>query len=225
VSAMYTGKISVLDLNTNQIVHTIQTTDKNIEGMLQTGGKVYVCPRNTHANYIYAIDTATNTIVDTIPINAYNPNEMILDKNNMIWVLSGDKLTNRTAHFTVINATNHSIIKDFDFTLNEDIVKPAMNPTKDTLYFIGIDFGNDVQKNGVYRMPITATAAPIQAFIPCLAKQSFYALGIDPKTGYIYVGDPKGFIQKGSIMQYSPQGILSNMYACGIGPSYFHFEP
>ena len=73
-------------------------------------------------------------------------------------------------------------------------------------------------------MDINAANLPTQPFIPSQSFQYFWALGIDERTGNIFVGDPKGFVQKGSVSVYQPDGTLVKTFKTGVGPGHFYFE-
>ena len=73
-------------------------------------------------------------------------------------------------------------------------------------------------------MSVTASSLPNAAFISCKANQYFWALNVDSYSGNIYVGDPKGFIQKGTVLVYNPQGILQKQFNAGIGVGSFYFD-
>lgn len=98
------------------------------------------------------------------------------------------------------------------------------NPTKDTLYFIEVNYSGGQQNNGIYRMGIHDATLPSQAFIQAQNLQYFWALGISSKSGNIYVGDPKGFTQKGTVLVYNASGSLTHQFAVGLGPGHFYFD-
>ena len=72
-------------------------------------------------------------------------------------------------------------------------------------------------------MGIHDAALPAQPLIAARALQYFWALGIDPATGHIYVGDPKGFIQNGDVHIYTQNGTAIDSFAVGLGPGHFYF--
>lgn len=225
ITSMYGRRIFVLNPTTNQITDTITTTNKNNEGITMLNNKVYVCPWDTGINFIYEIDPATNAISRQITTGGYAPAQVLIDKNQKLWVLGGNHTYNKTATLTQLDPVSGSIIKTITFSNDADLIKPVFNPGRDTLYFIGVDYqGTANTYNGIYRMPITATQAPTQAFIAAQQLQYFWALGIDPATGLIYVGDPKGFIQKGSVLVYRPDGTPVKQFLAELGPGYFYFE-
>ena len=69
--------------------------------------------------------------------------------------------------------------------------------------------------SGVYQMPISASSLPSSPFITQGSK-SFYALGVDPASGVIYVADAIDYVQKSSVYRYTSQGVLLNTFKAGI---------
>ena len=73
-------------------------------------------------------------------------------------------------------------------------------------------------------MGIHDAALPAQPFVAAKQYQYFWALGVDPVTGNIYVGDPKGFVQKGSVYIYQQDATLIKTFSVGLGPGHFYFD-
>jgi hypothetical protein len=73
-------------------------------------------------------------------------------------------------------------------------------------------------------MSIHAPSLPDQLFVPAKALQYYWALGIDSMTNRIYVGDPKGFIQRGSVGVYAADGSWLKSFDVNLGPGYFYFD-
>ena len=142
----------------------------------------------------------------------------------MIWVLAGNQPKGKAATLTRFDPSTGNSLAAYYFAANADPIKPVFNNTKDTLYFIGADFNGGIGYNGIYRMGIHDNALPTQPFVPAHANQYFWALGIDPVTGYIYVGDPKGFNQKGTVYIYRPNATLATSFNTGVGPGQFCFD-
>jgi DNA-binding beta-propeller fold protein YncE len=72
-------------------------------------------------------------------------------------------------------------------------------------------------------MGILDNELPTVPLIPTLPYQYYYALGIEPATGYLYVGDPKGFTQKGTVSIYKQDGTLIKSFVTGLGPGQIYF--
>jgi DNA-binding beta-propeller fold protein YncE len=225
VSSLFGNSVFVLNTATLQIEDTLFLPYKNSEGMLLESNNVWVCAWDTANENLYKIDATTNTISDSFPLGVKAPQEIILDKENKAWVLAGNVAKGVPASLLRIDLTNKQVLQILSFPVGADVVKPTFNDAKDTLYFLEVNYNGGTQNNGVYRMNIHNNQLPTQAFIPALQNQYFWALGICPWNGDVYVGDPKGFVQKGSVLIYGVYGSLKKQFTCGVGLGHFYFVP
>lgn len=225
VSSLFYPEINIVNPETFQNLGKITVDYPNTEGMLLLNGKVYACNWDTACNYIYEINPVTDQIMDRISIAGYAPQAVVVDKNNKLWVMAGNVSKNKVASLTQIDPMSHTILKSFTFPQGAEMIKPVFNPGKDTLYFLGVNYNGEADYNGLYRMAITANSLPVVPFIAAQPLQYFWGLGIDPERNQIYLGDPKGFIQQGTVSVYSPEGILLNRFNTGLGPGFFYFPP
>jgi len=224
VSSLFYPEINIINPKTFQNIGKIVVDFPNTEGMLLHNGKVYAANWDTACNYIYEINPETDEITHRIPIAGSAPTDILRDKDKNLWVLSGNVYKGKNAALTQINPQNRSIIKSFQFQNEADIIKPTWNPTKDTLYFLGVNYDGGTNYNGLYRMDISASTLPSQLFIAAKPLQYFWGLGVDSATNQIYLADPKGFIQSGSVRIFNPDGNLLKEFKTGLGPGYFLFE-
>jgi hypothetical protein len=223
VSSLYNNRIYTIDPQTLQTTGHEQIPFNNTEGMCQKGGALYICPWDTACNKIYTTNALWGGTPTPIQIAGYAPHAVLEDKEQMLWVLSGNVVKGCTPALTRINPSTGHILSSFNFTAGSDPIKPTFNPTKDTLYFIQVKYDGSTADNGIYRMAINAAALPETPFIQASQYQYFWALGIDPGTGNIYVGDPKGFLQKGDVTIYRPDGMQITSFKVGLGPGQFYF--
>jgi DNA-binding beta-propeller fold protein YncE len=223
VSTLYSPKVFIINPATLTVTGDITLPSKSPEGMLLHGDKVYVATWDTASTFIYAIDTATNTVSNPITVAGRAPQEIIEDKEGMLWVLSGNKASGVESKLTRLNPSNGSILKSYSFGTS-DPVRLVPNPAKDSIYFIEVDYNGSTTNNGVYRMGIHDAALPAEAFIPTNGLQYFWALGIHPRTGHIYVADPRGFTQRGSVSVFRQDGGLVRTFGTAVGPGHFYFE-
>ena len=222
VSSLFNDKVYKLDPKGVMVTGEISFPGTNTEGMLQHNGKVFVCVWDTAINSIYMVDTSTDAIEGSMKIAGAAPHTMLLDKDQNLWVFSGNSYYGKPATITKIDPATGAILKSFTLPSTVDITKPVFNKTRDTFYFIETDY-TVAANNGVFRMPILANGLPIQPFVPAQQFQYFYALGADPVNGDIYVGDPKGFTQSGAVLIYRPDGSLKKQFTTGVAPSSFYF--
>ena len=221
VSSLYSNVLFRLSLNTYTVNDSIILPRANPEGMKIHGSQLYVCPWDVTADHLFVVSAAAAT-VDSIPVGQA-PHTIEVDKAGHAWVLSGNAYEGVGAKLTRINLSTRAVEKTYDFPPTADPVRLSFNPGRDTLYFIGVNY-TGTTNNGVYRMRIDAATLPSTPFIQGHAFQYFWAVGVDPGTHHIYVGDPKGFTQKGSVRQYSPDGTLLREFSVGVGPNHFYFD-
>ncbi len=223
VSTLYSNKVYIINPQTYAITGTIELPCQNPEGMCLYNNYAIICSWDTACNTIFKVDIATDKIAQTIKVAGYAPQSVLLDKEQMLWVLAGNQSKGRAATWTRIDPSTGGILMSYQFPANADALKPVFNNTKDTLYFIEVNYYGGIANNGIYRMSINDVALPAQPFVPAKQYQYFWALGIDPVTGYIYTGDPKGFVQKGSVCIYRQDGVQVSSFNVGVGPGHFYF--
>lgn len=224
VSTLFSNKVYVINPQTRQVLQSISMPRQNPEGMMLCNGKLWVATWDTATKNVYLVDTTTFQVTDSVAAAGSAPQEMVQDKDGRVWILSGNIPKGKAAALTVVNPSDKTTLKFYAFPAGADPIRPVMTPAKDVLYFIGVNYNGGTQYNGVFRMNIDAPSLPQQPFIAAQAMQYFWALGIDPLTGNIYVGDPKGFVQKGRLNIYTPDGTLSRSFATGVGPGHIYFD-
>lgn len=224
VSSLFSKKVYIINPQSLQVTGSIDMPHLNTEGMLLYNNKAYICTWDTVSNKLYSVDAATDKIADSIPLAGYAPQEIMIDKEYKLWVLSGDMPEGKPCAFNRIDPDDDKLIKSYVFPSQADPVRPVMNRSNDSIYFIEADFNGNTQYNGIFRMSIYDASLPTVPFIAAKKYQYFWALGIDPATGYIYVGDPKGFVQKGTVSVYKPDASLVTQFNVGIGPGHFYFD-
>ncbi|RYZ51309.1 MAG: hypothetical protein EOP49_12030 [Sphingobacteriales bacterium] len=223
VSGLFTNKLQIINTSSLALTGTIELPRNNPEGLLTWGEHVFLATWDTASNRIYKISTASNKLVDSFLISGYAPQEILLDKEGKLWVLAGNVVKGKVASLTRLDPADGQTLATYQFPAAADPMRPVFNRTRDTLHFIEVNYTGGTQHNGIFRMPIHDLQLPSIPFIAAGQFQYFWGLGINPWNGDIYVGDPKGFIQKGSVHIYSPEGILIKELKTGVGPGHFYF--
>lgn len=214
VSDLYDNHIAVVDMSTKSITKKIQCIGAT-EQMLMINNKVYVC--NTLQKSLYIVDATTDVLTDSIQLS-YGPNSLVVDKNYKLWVLcSGDKSNGINSGLFRINPFTDSVELAFKNIYPAGIFgasKLSINSAKDQLFWLN----GDVQS-----IKITDTVIPSLPFIHSF-NNVFYGIGIDPRTGEIYVSDAIDFVQKSTIYKYSASGETKGFFKGGIITSGFYFD-
>ena len=224
VSTLYSNKVYIINPETLLVTGTIELPNNNPEGMCLFNGSAIISTWDTAGNSVSNVDVTTDKVTQTYKTAGYAPQEALVDKEQMLWVLSGNPTDHKTCILTRIDPSTGSMLKSFTFPATADAIRPVFNNTKDTLYYIEANQDGGIANNGIYRMGINETALPSQPFVAAKQYQYFWALGIDPASGYIYIGDPKGFTQKGTAYIYRPDGTQVGSFNVGLGPGHFYFD-
>jgi len=224
VSSLFSNRLYLLDPKTQVNNGSIQMPFKNPEGMFLKGDTAYIATWDTACSQITKVNVQTNTVTSSsIALQGRAPQDILVDKEDKLWILAGNAYNGKQATLTRYDPVTNTPLKTYSFAA-ADPIRPVFNAGKDTLYFIEVNYNGGTANNGIYRMNIHDAALPSQPFIAAQNFQYFWALGIQPGTGYIYVGDPKGFTQRGAVSIYTPNGVLVKTFPTGIGPGHFLFD-
>jgi len=211
VTDLYSNNISVVDLNTNNVVETIPCKGST-EEMLHYNDVVIVT--NTRSDKIYLISTNSDEIADSIQLG-FAGTSLRMDKNNKLWVMcAGDAGNSVKAAIYKVDIQQKQVEHCFQLNTSLDIWdKLTINSTRDTLYYMC---------KGIYRMPVTATDLPSQAFIQ-QGSALFHGLAVNPVNNNIFVADAVDYVQKGKVYYYDSGGTLKGTINTGIIPVDFYF--
>lgn len=224
VSSLFSNKVHIINTNTLQVTGSIDMPAQNPEGMLLYNGKLYVCGWDTASDKVFVVNTATDQVEKEIAIASRAPQEVLADKDGNLWVLSGNVSKGKSAALTQIDASTGQTIRAYHFPEKADAIRPVFNNTKDVLYFIEVNYNGGTDYNGIYRMAINADKLPEQPLIQAEKFQYFWALGVQPDGNKLFIGDPKGFIQKGVVYIYDMDGNKQGQFETGVGPGHFYFD-
>lgn len=224
VSSIYNYKIYIVDLQSNTKIGEIGVDSSWTEEMLlhsdATGDYVFVCNNDTAINYVTKINTLNDQIVGRITIGGYAPSRLVKDQSNNLWVLAGNNYYGKIATLSRIDLSTNMLTKTLTFSANVSADRLAIN-SKNDLFVLTTDYIGS--KNGVYKINSNATVIPGSFFYKAQAGTFLYGLAVDPSTNDIFISDPKGFTQAGSVSRFNEEGLLLNSWITGIAPSCFYF--
>lgn len=205
------SSVLVADLSTNKVIAKI-AADKGVENIIHAGNYVFA------SSYYYGksstltvIDPMGNSLVKQLDV-AKGPAGMAVDANGKLWVISQG---NESSVLTRINPSTLQVETTIDlgFSADSDL---AITPDKSSLiYYTG---------GVVYKIAITATAAPTTPFFTISDIGYAYGLGVDPDNGDIWVGDAMAFTTDGKVYIYDAAGKPKTTFTAGIGPTNFFFK-
>lgn len=228
ITDLYARKITIFDPSTFRITGKISVNNSksefnqhSTEQMVQYKNLVFTnCW--SYDNKILVIDTNTDQLVDSIEVFK-QPNSLVLDKNNKIWVLTdggfeGSPYGYEKPGLMKIDAETLEIERSFRFAMGEHPLNLCTNAAKDTLFFLN---------RHVWKMSVSDKKLPDQPLIRSSNGNlygGFYSLAIDPANSEIYVGDAIDHAQNGIVQRYTSLGKLKDEFKVGISPGGFAFK-
>lgn len=218
VSDLKATGISVMDLDNNSIAGMVEC-GKSTDRMLLFHDKVFACNWSSYYNgeennTVSVIDAVNNEFLSYIKVTK-EPNSIVLDKNDNIWVLcSGGFMNEEIPALYCIDGDGLSVLKKLEFPfINSNPTHLVLNRTKDSLIFINED---------VYIMDINDDTIPEEPFI-LSDGHLFTGCTVDPGSGNIYLSDAIDYQQNGLIQIYDPAGNYMTEIEAGIIPGYICF--
>jgi hypothetical protein len=213
VSSLYSNSVTIIDLLTNSISGFINIR-RSSESMILLGNKAYVSSWYSGKD-VMIVNTISNNVIDSIEV-APEPESMVLDKNNKLWVLcNGGYARQNFAELIIINTLTDNIEKRFVFPSKSDSPSGLqINKTRDTLYYI---------ESGIRKMGIQSLSLPVKTFNQTSGR-IIYKLGIDPRNNRIFYSDALDYQQKGYILQLNSNGAAIDSSRADIIPGSFCFK-
>lgn len=214
VSELYSDSIKIVDLVSNQISGYINI-HRSSESMVIYGSNLFVANWSNYSkpsvnnDYVMIIDVLNDQLIDSIHVSK-EPNSLIIDKNNKIWVLcSGGYDNSESPALIRINPDSRTIEQTFVFSdINSSPYNLSTNLAKDSLFFIN---------NDIFSLSVSSLTLPISPIITS-GSQNFYSIAINPQNSQIFISDALDYNQNGKIFIYSGSGNLVKTYTAGIIP-------
>ncbi len=214
VTSMYSDSLTIIDLNDNTISGFINIR-RTSESILVVGQRAFVSEW-VGGSDVMVINTLNNRVVDSIKV-APEPESMVVDRHNMVWVLcNGGWLRNNYAELIGINSATYVIQKRIIFP--DKFASPTslqINGRGDSLFYL---------ESGVKSLSVYDAALPVNPVVPETGGHYFYKLGIDPVSSHIFVTDAIDYQQKGLILHYNSGGTFLSQYQTDILPGQMLFK-
>lgn len=226
ISDLYSPIITIFNPETYEITGSIQM-ETSSENFVIKDNYVYVNSWSFN-DKVFKINTQTDEIIDSLEVT-YQPNSMLIDKNNYLWVLSdGGNEGDENQDIPALTKVDLSEFKIESILLFQDVnsspSRLCTNKNKDTLYFINNNWGNETsQKSGIFRINISESEIPSEPFI-LEGEKSFYGLFINPENSEILASDALGYNENGLIYIFSTSGIEKDVFTAGIIPGNFTYK-
>jgi DNA-binding beta-propeller fold protein YncE len=213
VTDLYSRTISVVNLATCTLVSSIATGGWT-EEMVRVGTRVYLAQTGT--DKLLVIDVEAPSLVDSLYVGR-EPNSLAVDLNGRLWVLCGNALGQAFPQLVRVNLDSLRVEAVFPFgSPTRAPSKLIINAERDRLYFLD---------GGIHQMAVGDSALPTQPWV-AQGSHTWYGLGLDPQTGYIYAGDALDYQRKGRVYRFSPNSARElASFEVGVIPGGFAFLP
>jgi hypothetical protein len=213
VSSLYSTNLAIINLLDNTITGFLSIR-RSSEVMVLYGDKAFISSWS-QGKEIMVVNTLTDKTTDSIKV-APEPESMVIDKNNKLWVLCSGGYTGQVhAELIKINPLTDAIEQEFIFPTK--LSYPSclqINKTRDTLYYVD---------NGIWRMSIQSAVLPTASFKQPV-NRLIYKLGVDPRYERIFYTDALDYQQKGYVLQLNTQGVQIDSCRADIIPGNFCFK-
>ena len=207
VTDLYSNSVQVVDLTTRNIISSIAVSGWT-EAILVRNNYAYVsCPG---ASLIYKIDISSHELIDSIS-TASSPLDLVLDKNNKLWVVCSGNWGANDGTLESINL--NTFVNEQVIQLNSSASELCISNDLDKLYWLD---------NGVNYLDVDQTSI-INSIVPSGAG-FFYGLGIHPNSNDIYISDAIDFVQAGKLYRFNSQGEALDSTTLGINPHAIFFK-
>lgn len=222
VSDLESPGLYVLDLNTfeNSFIETGSAT----EAMVKIGNEVFVSNWSNYYvagasnNTIQVIDCVNDTCVASIEV-APEPNALVVDKNNHIWVsCSGGYMPPQAPAIICVDPVTRTIIHRLDLPEGSYPDGMSIDGAGENVYFLNGGYNS----LSVYKMNVNNPQLPDTPFIASEGRW-LYNLTINPENGDIYITEAKP-TSNGNLLRYKSDGTFIGAYEVGMFPSYMLFN-
>jgi len=214
------GNVSVVDLNTNSITKKI-TMGTGPDAMVKAGNYVYVANTGGFGidSTVAVIDFTTDMVTKTIRVGDA-PSGLVADASGSIWVLcKGKGYTGwpqpGDTPGRIVRIDPVSLAVNYTYTFTSTDVHPeklVINKQKSMIYFL--------YNYGIYSFNIiSSNSTPVK-----ISGRSFYSLGYENKTGYLYASDVKDYVSNGIVLRIkASDGKTVDSVQAGVIPRGFTF--
>lgn len=216
VTSLYEPRIAVVDIDKGIVAGYIETPGHtSTEQMVSFGSRMYVSCWS-YDNTILVVDTDADAVIGEIKVRN-QPRQMVADGNEKLWVLTdggaGGGKPDIPALYRIDGLTA-GIEKEFLFRLGDNPKGLAVDGGRETVYYLNDD---------LWRMSADAEELPQKPFVES-ANTIYYALGVNPRTDDVYLGDAIDYQQQGIVYRISSEAERLDTLRVGVTPTAFCFK-
>jgi hypothetical protein len=222
------GRVRVYSLDSAKFVRLDETgrttisTGRGASNMVQIGNRVWVTNNGgTNADFkvtvdstVAIIDVKGDSVLQKIQVG-FNPNSLVVDANGDVWVLCSG-FAGKSTTGKLMKIKNNVIERSFDVPLYAS--KLTADVSKQNLYFTA---GNKVYRKDI----LNFGATPPSVFSTFTGFTYPYGIGVDSKSGDVFVADAKDFKSSGKVYIFDAnKATVKDSLTVGISPNGFVFQ-
>ncbi len=219
------NSVKVIDLETNMVTQSIPVAS-GPEKMCIVDDKLYVVNTGGFSvdSVVSVIDLTSLEVVKNIIVK-FSPQDIVIDKDNKIWVLCFGKVVYDYVDPYPIIEESPSKIYEIDLETDELITEGELfqdqHPTQLEVSNDGILYlGGGYTFAGIYRLEIEAGSGTLTRIVT----DYVYGFNIDPGSNIMYTLQAPTYTDPGILKRFELGGTLLGTYECGIGPNSASFK-
>jgi streptogramin lyase len=215
-----TSGVLVYDISTNKIAKTIPT-GKGADRLLRNPntGRIWVLNSGGlgQDSTVTIVDVSKDSVVQKLVVGPA-PSGIVVDANGDTWVLCAGYYPNVAGRLVKIR--NNAVEQRFTISYSQtsQIGGLSIDPTGKTLYYFA---DNKIYTKDLLNFGTT----PPSVLMSLSGVKYLYGMGVDPKSGYLYVADALDFKSASAIQIIDPstKTVKANITG-GIGTNGFVFN-
>lgn len=221
VSDLYSMSLSIVNPTTYEVTGSVPLGYTS-EEMSLIGNEVFVANWSAYTqepllnNNVIVLNSDSDQVLDTIKVGI-EPNSMVVDKNDNLWVLCSGGYNNvENPSLWKIDAASHTVLDSLIFDdLSSYPSNLEINGTGDSLFYLN---------EGIFKISLDVSKLPEEPFIKENETRNFVFLGVDPVTGEIFASDPLDNLSDGNVFHFNEKGGYIKTFKTGIVPAAFGFN-
>ncbi len=212
LSDLYDSRINIFNPQTMALTGYVATpSHPSTECLIALDERLFVnCW--SRDNTILAIDTATDSICDSIHLEG-QPRKMVVDSNKRLWVVTDCGTDGKSTPRLYRLSSNPLAIESAIILPHLGPVDLDTNTSGNTIYLLN---------HHIWAMDTSADELPPSPLIEADGRL-LYSIGVDPYNDDIYAADALDYIQSGVVFRYNRYGTLLDSFTAGIIPGSFCF--
>lgn len=212
VSSLYSDSICIIDTDDFTILNYLDI-EMSSESMIKLENMMFIA-NWSFGNTITVVDLTEGTVLKRLVV-ADEPQSMVLDKSNNLWVLcSGGYMNSSSPELIMIDTRNLLIDRRIAFDTGSYPTELCINGSGDKLFYLN---------NDVYSTDVDDIDLPHSILID-RSDRNFYSMDFDLTKSQLIITDALDYQQNGFLYIFEEDGTELNKVKAGIIPGSIAYE-